>query len=297
MLKIYLAGPDVFRKDPIEHFKELKKLCDKWGFIGLAPLDNTIEIPEDKLNSPAHSRAIFVANVSLIKECDIIVANLEPFRGASIDDGTAWEIGCGYALGKKIWGYSSFSNFSLKAITNIMFDLNRQEEFPEVEDFGNTANLMICDSIKKTSGSIFKTFEECLEDMHKRFHVEDLNVLAEDKDFIDYLITRNLKKPIVIAQQYEKAAELRDVERRLLEILDQRYNTLLNLPVVKTLNLELHKGIYCHPLFSKSTEIFSRYAKAFFALNIDSDFIGYNEIKNQIIAELRDRKINDILSD
>lgn len=296
MLKIYLAGPDVFREDAIKHFETLKELCIKWGFFGLAPLDNTIEISTDKLNTTEHSKAIFISNVYLIKECDIILANLEPFRGACIDDGTAWEIGCGYALDKKIWGYSSFSNLSLRAVTNIMFDINRQEEFPLIEEFGNTVNLMISDSIKKSGGEIFKTFEECLQNMHERFCVTDLNILAQDETFINYLITKNLKIPVVAAQQYEKAAELRDLEKRYSEQVAKKYGIIHNIPVVKVLNLQLHKGIYCHPIFN-TADIFSKYAKAFFELNIKSDSITYNEIKNQIIAELRDRKIDSILND
>lgn len=296
MLKIYLAGPDVFREDAIQHFETLKELCAKWGFIGMAPLDNTIQIPTDKLNTPKHSKAIFISNVGLIKDCDIILANLEPFRGACIDDGTAWEIGCGYALGKRIWGYSSFSNLSLRAVTNIMFDINRQEDFPLIEDFGNPVNLMISDSIKKSGGEIFKTFEECLENMHERFHVTDLNVLAADETFVNYLILRNLKNPVISAQRYEKAAELRDLEKRYLQHIEEKYGDVRNIPVVKVLNLELHKGIYCHPIFN-TADIFSKYAKAFFELDIKSDSLAYNEIKNQIIAELRDRKIDSILND
>lgn len=161
-LKIYLAGPDVFRANAIEHLNSLKELCDKYNFIGLAPLDNTIEIAEKDKGTPLHSNLIFKSNVSLIRQCDVIIANIIPFRGACADDGTAWEIGFGYALGKKIYGYSEFNNFSLKAITNIMFELDRQDEFTEIEDFGNTVNLMLADSIKESGGKIFKTFEECL---------------------------------------------------------------------------------------------------------------------------------------
>ena len=295
MLKIYLAGPDVFREDPIKHFQELKTLCSKYGFIGCAPLDNTIKIADDKLNTSQHSMAIFLANVDLIKECDIILANLDPFRGACVDDGTAWEIGCGYALGKKIWGYSSFFNLNLKAVTNIMLDLSRQEEYPQVENFGNPVNLMISDSIKKTGGEIFKTFEECLQNMHKRYHVSDLNILADDSDFIDYLIATSLKFISINAENFNIASDLRDQEKRLLEKLDNRYNNLYNLPVIKTLNLKLNKGIHCHPIFNTS-DIFLKYAKAFFKLDIKSDNLIYNESKNQIISELRDRKIDDILS-
>lgn len=167
-LKIYLAGPDVFRSNAVEHLAELKRLCSEMEFEGLAPLDNVIEIDINDMNTKKHSGLIFTANVELIKECDIIIANLIPFRGACIDDGTAWEIGCGFALGKKVFGYTEFCDFSLVNVTKFMFDLDKQPEFPEVEDFGNPVNLMISDSILKSGGAIFKSFSDCLNELKKQ---------------------------------------------------------------------------------------------------------------------------------
>jgi nucleoside 2-deoxyribosyltransferase len=40
MRTIYLAGPDVFRINALEHFIEMKKLCQKYGFNDLSPFDN-----------------------------------------------------------------------------------------------------------------------------------------------------------------------------------------------------------------------------------------------------------------
>lgn len=48
---------------------------------------------------------IYKANKQLIDECDIVIANLNPFRGKEPDSGTVWE--CGYATGsgKRVYGY------------------------------------------------------------------------------------------------------------------------------------------------------------------------------------------------
>lgn len=161
-LKIYLAGPDVFRNNAVEHLTKLKKLCSEMGFEGLAPLDNVIDIDINDVNTKKHAKLIFRANVELIKKCDIIIANLTPFRGACIDDGTAWEIGYGHALGKKIYGYTEFYNSSLINVTNYMFDISKQPDFTEIENFGNSVNLMIADSINDSGGEILKTFSDCL---------------------------------------------------------------------------------------------------------------------------------------
>ncbi len=163
-MKIYLAGPDVFRENAIEHLNGLKELCKQYKFEGLAPLDNVIEIPECDKFTPKHSNLIFKANFDLIKECDVIIANIVPFRGACIDDGTAWEIGCGFAFGKKIYGYSELYTRTLVDITDryrgSMGDYD--DEYVIIENFGNGVNLMICDSIKESGGEICETFEDCL---------------------------------------------------------------------------------------------------------------------------------------
>ena len=60
MKKIYLAGFDVFYPDSVERGKRLKKLCEKYGFIGLYPLDNECDTAEE----------IFSANTEMIKNSD-----------------------------------------------------------------------------------------------------------------------------------------------------------------------------------------------------------------------------------
>lgn len=168
-LKIYLAGPDVFRKDALKRFALLKKYATKYGHEGLAPFDNTIDnISQEELNTPIHSMEIFAQNVKLIDKCDIIIANIEPFRGAGVDDGTAFELGYGFAAGKTMYGYSTLSKLPLRKITEIMFDLNKQPKFQEIENFGHSVNLMIAHSIEASGGKIFSTFEQCLIDLNRQ---------------------------------------------------------------------------------------------------------------------------------
>ena len=98
-LKIYLAGPEVFKEDAIEVGKSMKKYCKKKGFKGLFPLDKQIIAPTKK----EASMAIFEANRAMIEKADIVVANLNDFRGSEPDSGTVCEIG--YDLGKITVGY------------------------------------------------------------------------------------------------------------------------------------------------------------------------------------------------
>lgn len=285
-MKIYLAGPDVFRENAIEHFENLKKICQKWGLEGHAPTDNF---------SNLDSKSIFEANIAMLKTCDIVVANLTPFRGAGVDDGTAVEIGYALALGKKIWGYSDFCNLSLKAVTNIMFDINHQEEFSIVEDFSNPCNLMIVEAIKQGDGEIFKTFEQCIESIHNFYNLGSFKDIAEDTDFIDYLIIKRLKNIVVKCQAFEKGALLRDEEKNLDEILANKYGGREHHELLSNLNLNTYLGVECHPLLF-TAENFRKYALKLFELNI-LETSEYKKEKDRVLAILREKQITEIFND
>ncbi len=170
-LLIYLAGPDVFRANTLEHFAEMKKLCDKYDFEGMSPFDNEDNFKGELFSKP-HSRRVFHANVGVVKICDAIIANLIPFRGACVDDGTAWEIGCGYAYRKLLYGYSPYWNLTLPELTRttLYSEYIKDSDFPHIETFGkNCVNLMIQESIELTGGKILDTFENCLIDLLKRY--------------------------------------------------------------------------------------------------------------------------------
>ncbi len=106
MKNIYLAGPDVFLKNAAEVFAKKKRICKKYGFIGHAPLDNNINLPDDM---PLFDRGmkIYFADIAMMDTCDIIVANMTPFQGISMDVGTAYEMGYMRAQGKIIYAYSN----------------------------------------------------------------------------------------------------------------------------------------------------------------------------------------------
>lgn len=100
--KVYLAGWDVFRPNAVLVGEELKAMCASLGLTGLYPLDN--RVPE-ALAPAARAKWIFEANRRLIVEANVVVANLNPFRGYEPDSGTCWEVGFAHALGKPVYGY------------------------------------------------------------------------------------------------------------------------------------------------------------------------------------------------
>ncbi|NYT37872.1 nucleoside 2-deoxyribosyltransferase [Allopusillimonas soli] len=161
MKKIYLAGYDVFRPDAIQWGETLKDLCEKYGFEGLYPLDN---------HAPRHlagqelARWICRENLGMLRSADIIMANLNPFRGAEPDSGTVFEVGYAVALGKSAWVYTEQGDPLVKqvAVTRVPGGgPHADEQGYNVEDFGLNLNLMIACSATVVVGSV----EDCLARM------------------------------------------------------------------------------------------------------------------------------------
>lgn len=134
-MRVYLAGPDVFKHKAIQIGENIKYLCSCYGIEGVFPLDN--EVPVQRLNQ-ATGKEIARLNVELIESCDAVLANLESFRGPSADCGTVWE--CAYAkgLGKFVAGYNySTKTYKEKVMGKVPHD------GMAVEDFDVFDNIML----------------------------------------------------------------------------------------------------------------------------------------------------------
>lgn len=167
MTKIYLAGPDVFEPDAIEVGEKLKKLAAQYGFIGLFPLDNIIETqgsPHDV------ARAIRDANIKLIESADIVIANLNPFRGLEPDSGTVFEVGYATALDKQVYCYCEDCREMIVRIREAQqLEANASEccEGKTMENFGLSHNLMMIDQVVAVDA------ESCLAYIQKQLTEQD----------------------------------------------------------------------------------------------------------------------------
>ena len=94
-MRVYLAGPSVFRENPDQYGKTLVDMCHVRGIQGLYPLDNSIDQSLDKVTQ---SSLIFKSNIDLIRSADAVIADLNDFRGPEVDSGTAWEVGFAHSL-------------------------------------------------------------------------------------------------------------------------------------------------------------------------------------------------------
>lgn len=152
--KVYLAGPQIFRIDASEHGEYLKRLCSEHGVEGLYPLDNEVA------PGPNAAREVYEGDVAMVKECDLVLANISRFRGPSCDVGTAIEIGMAHALGKPVIAYGEDGLTYNEAVYH--YGMN---DDMNVEDLGLSDNLMVICSCEQ----VFKTLEDALKYIKGQF--------------------------------------------------------------------------------------------------------------------------------
>jgi len=164
MKKIYIAGPDVFEANSLEIGKSLVQMCEKYGYVGLYPLDNVVDFSQNKHKI---AQDIFDANIAMIQEADIIIANLNPFRGKEPDSGTVFECGFAYGLNKEVYGYlADTCNYIDTFAENEKFVKNEWVSDSNerlIEDFDYPLNLMLACSTKIIEGN-FETVLQYLEE-------------------------------------------------------------------------------------------------------------------------------------
>ncbi|MET1027000.1 MAG: nucleoside 2-deoxyribosyltransferase [Dongiaceae bacterium] len=144
MRRCYLAGPDVFHPQAAELAAGKRALCLRFGITGCFPLDNGVDLTA--LADRDAALAIYRANIDLMYSCDLLIANLTPFRGVSADPGTVFELGFMAALGRPVAGYSLDQRPYLDRVRLDGLapgDSLHDEAGHEIENFGLAENLMI----------------------------------------------------------------------------------------------------------------------------------------------------------
>jgi nucleoside 2-deoxyribosyltransferase len=141
MKTVYFAGPLVFHPRYTSFIPIIKKLGKKFNFTPLIPGDGNTDL--------AYAQDIYAENMAHIHRCHIILADITPFRGAGVDDGTAFEIGAGAALGKTIYTYCNHpGDYRDKVEDSIGLSHNPDRDRHNwiIEDFSLPANLMISEA-------------------------------------------------------------------------------------------------------------------------------------------------------
>lgn len=147
----YLAGPDVFLPDAPTHAARKVAVCARYGIVGRPPLNEDIEALAAMSDEDAW-RTIFHKDLALMAACDLVIANLTPFRGPSADAGTLIEVGWFLGRGRPVFGYSNTAApFAARSAAHVAL-------FPDpvpglaVEGFGLPDNLMVPGAVLSGGG-------------------------------------------------------------------------------------------------------------------------------------------------
>lgn len=150
-MKIYLAGPDVFRPDALEHAEAARQLLARHGHEALIPLDN----------DETTAAGIYRANIRQIAMADAVIANLAPFRGSEPDSGTCFEVGYAIALGKPVIGYLPDGRPQIDKLREQLPACHQRTDGrwadpqgQSIEDFGLPLNLMLAVSSPLVTGTL-----------------------------------------------------------------------------------------------------------------------------------------------
>jgi nucleoside 2-deoxyribosyltransferase len=150
-LTAYLAGPEVFLPEAREHARRKIEICAQHGILGRTPLNEDLKRTAE-MSDAVFATAIFYKDLAMMEACDIIIANLTPFRGASADSGTLVEVGWFLGRGRPIFGYSNSATLFAERSRKHVEAMPDPHPGLIVHGFGLPDNLMIPSAVLRGGG-------------------------------------------------------------------------------------------------------------------------------------------------
>ena len=146
-MRVYLSGPDVFFPNAMEIGQAKKEICARFGLEGVYPLDADFSGLLQMSHPADVGYASFRLMVRLMDSCDLAIANMTPFRGPSMDVGTAVEIGYMHGCGKPVFGYTNVVADYANRVTPDGFT---------IEPFGLIDNCMVEGPVHEAGGVVVR---------------------------------------------------------------------------------------------------------------------------------------------
>lgn len=164
---VYLAGIERYQENAQEIFTRMKEICAEHGLDAVTPADWASGVEEIKTDNPY----VWAANVfdnyqQHVRNCDVVIANLNDYRGYEVNNDVGFECGMGFQLGKKLYGYR---DNAAPLITRIPH-LGQEKEYRDhtgsnVENFNYPCNLMFSCSMKIFEGKFEKIIKKVASDL------------------------------------------------------------------------------------------------------------------------------------
>ena len=164
---IYLSGPERYDLDAKEKYEVMKKICLHHNIIPLTPVD-LLKTNDSMSNLDPYRRAADELGqfADQVQKCDILLANLNDFRGWEPGNDTSFECGMAFQLGKKLYGYMDDTTRMIDRIPNCGKESGYKDECGNnVENFNYPINLMFSCSMKIFEGSFESIISKVVEDL------------------------------------------------------------------------------------------------------------------------------------
>ncbi len=146
---VYLAGPQRFDADAGAQYAAMKDLCARYGLSAIVPTDPVPGIPAPETDDIyTNAYLTFLRQQQHVRDCDIILADLNDFHGWEPDSDTSFECGMGYQLGKKLFGFMESTKKMIDRVPNF----GPEREYRDAcgcnaENFDFPINLMFSGSM------------------------------------------------------------------------------------------------------------------------------------------------------
>lgn len=166
---VYLSGIERYQENAHEVFSKMKEICEKYGFIVYTPVDWAPGVKKLKTDNLYKWAANLFDNYQQhVRNCDVIIANLNDYRGYEVNNEVGFECGMAFQLGKKLYGYMDNAAPLIEKIPH----LGEEKEFRDhtgsnVENFNYPANLMFGSSMKIFEGKFEEIISKVAEDLKK----------------------------------------------------------------------------------------------------------------------------------
>lgn len=163
---IYLSTVDRYLPDADAIYAKSKEICSSYGFDAVSPLDWAPGVEQVYTDNPYIRAANLVDNYHQhVKNCDIVIGDLNNFRGYEPSNDVSFECGMGFQLGKKLYGYMDDARPMLERVPHFGPDREyRDQAGCNVENFNYPLNLMFACCMEIVEGAFEDVIKKVADD-------------------------------------------------------------------------------------------------------------------------------------
>lgn len=167
---VYLSGPERYHVEDEKRYDVMKEICGRLGMDAVCPFDWAEGVEKVESDNPYTKAANLFDNYQRqVRNCDLIVADLNNYRGYECSNDVGFECGMAFQLGKSLYGYMD----DARPMKERMPHLGEKQGFRDmsgcnVENFDYPLNLMFGCSMEIFQGKFETVMEKIAADFFEK---------------------------------------------------------------------------------------------------------------------------------